>query len=140
MKKTILLVVTCVFACVQMYAQGRLSREEFRAKKQAYISEQAGLTESEAERFFPLYTEMRDKIRKLNNAVSQSEKDLAQGKHSDNEYYQMMERIYNNRIEADRLEKLYFYKFKQFLSGEKIYKIHKAEIDFHRRILKNMVH
>ncbi|MBP8776820.1 MAG: hypothetical protein KBH23_02380 [Bacteroidaceae bacterium] len=119
-----------------MWAQPRLSREEFRAKEQAYITAKASLTEQEAVRFFPLYFEMKDKVRKLNGAPWEKDKKLCQGSHSDAEYGKVMEEAYNNRIAADKLEKQYYYKFKAFLSCEKIYRIQKAEIDFHRELLK----
>ena len=63
MKKLIvLLVMLCHLAPVlQAYdgmQQNRLSREEFRAKQQAYITEKAGLTGDEAAKFFPVYFEL----------------------------------------------------------------------------------
>ena len=39
----------------------QLSREEFRAKQQAFLTEKAGLTREEAAKFFPLYFEMQDR-------------------------------------------------------------------------------
>ena len=44
--------------CLSVHAQKQskaYSEEEFRAKKQAYLTEQAGLTPKEAAQFFPLY-------------------------------------------------------------------------------------
>ena len=135
MKKLILLIVLCLGVSATLHAQ-KLSREEFLAKKKAYITEQAELTESEAAKFFPLYFELRGKMRKLEN--DQNEESL-KGKPAENDYAQVLEKKYNSRIESAKLEKHYYYKFKAFLTNEKIYKIQKAEIDFHRTILKKMV-
>ncbi len=137
MKKLILIVFLFVSAATM--AQQRLSREEFLSKKKAYITEQACLTESEAARFFPLYFELRGKVRKMDEAVCQNEEELCKGKPTEAEYNQVLEKMYNNRIETAKLEKQYYFKFKAFLTNEKIYKIQKAEIDFHRTILKKMV-
>lgn len=136
MKKLILITILCLGAGLSSYAQ-KLSREEFLAKKKAYIMEQAELTESEAAKFFPLYFELRGKMRKLES--DQNGDALSKGKHTENEYDQALEKKYCNRIESAKLEKHYYSKFKAFLTSEKIYKIHKAEIDFHRTILKKMV-
>jgi len=134
-RKIIFSLFACFVAC-SMWAQPRLSREEFRAKEQAYITAKACLTEQEAVRFFPLYFEMKEKVHKLNGAPWDRDKDLCQGSHSEAEYAKVMEQAYNSRIAADKLEKQYYYKFKSILSCEKIYRIQKAEIDFHREILK----
>ena len=136
MERKIIFSLFAWFMVCSMWAQPRLSREEFRAKEQAYITAKACLTEQEAVRFFPLYFEMKDKVRKLNGAPWEKDKKLCQGSHSDAEYGKVMEEAYNNRIAADKLDKQYYYKFKAFLSCEKIYRIQKAEIDFHRELLK----
>lgn len=136
MKKLILFTVLFLGVHLGLQAQ-KLSREEFIAKKKAYIKEQAELTEEEATQFFPLYFELRGKIKRLENA--QNEESLRKGKPAENEYAQVLEKKYDNRIESAKLEKQYYYKFKAFLTSEKIYKIQKAEIDFHRTILKKMV-
>ena len=71
MRKLIALVVLlCGFMPVLWAADGcdqHLSREEFRAKQKAFIIEQAGLTKEEAAKFFPVYFELQDKKKKLND-------------------------------------------------------------------------
>ena len=48
-----ILIAACML-CMPATAQKK-SKEEFRAKKQAYMAEKAGLTKEESEKFFPLY-------------------------------------------------------------------------------------
>ena len=71
MKKLIaLLVLLCGFMPLLWAADGceqHLSREEFRTKQKAYIIEQAKLTKEEAAKFFPIYFELQDKKKKLND-------------------------------------------------------------------------
>ena len=57
--------------CLPLSAQkkGKYTKEEFRAKKQAYMTEKAGLTEEEAENFFPLYFELQNKKKESNKAT-----------------------------------------------------------------------
>lgn len=119
----------------------RLTREEFQAKKNAYIVQQASLSEKESAQFFPLYREMRRKIGRINREISRQERELSKvGCYSEERYKEAMDCINNSRIEAAKIEKEYTEKFRGFLSNEKIFKIHMAEIKFHRDILKKMIH
>ena len=46
--------------------QQKLTRQEFRARQQSFITEHAGLTAEEASKFFPLYFELQDRKKELN--------------------------------------------------------------------------
>lgn len=59
-------------------------------------------------------------------------------KTTDAEYEQIIEGIVKARIEADKLDLEYLQRFKKILSPKKIYKLQRAEIKFHRDILKIM--
>ena len=55
--------------CFSVHAQkskNNCSEEEFKAKKQAYIAEQAGLTEEESAKFFPIYYELQTLKKAIN--------------------------------------------------------------------------
>ena len=127
MKKVIALVVLlCGFMPVLWAADGcdqHLSREEFRAKQKAFIIEQAGLSKQEAAKFFPVYFELQDKKKKLND---ESWDLMRKGKDA------------NNRIAADQLDKTYLSKFKKILSSKKIFLVQRAEMRFHREMIKGM--
>lgn len=56
------------------------------------------------------------------------------------QYDVIMEGVYDARIAADRLDKTYFAKFKKILSAKKLYLVQKAEMRFHRELLKGMRH
>ena len=77
----ILLFIICGFSpliwAVDGCNQERLSPEEFRAKQKAFITEKAGLTSEEAAKFFPLYFELQDRKKQLND---EAWKLLRQGK------------------------------------------------------------
>ena len=49
-----------------------------------------------------------------------------------------MEGVYDARIASDRLDKTYFDKFKKILPCKKIYLVQRAEMRFHRELLKGM--
>lgn len=118
--------------------QQRLSKEEFRNKQQAYITEKAGLSKEEAARFFPVYFELQDRKNQLNEDAWELIQKGRNEKTTEEQYAEIMEGVYDTRIAADRLEKTYFSKFKKILSCKKIYLIQKAEMRFRRDMLKDM--
>ena len=121
MKKLIALVVLlCGFMPVLWAADGcdqHLSREEFRNKQKAFIIEQAGLTKEEAAKFFPVYFELQEKKKKLND---ESWSLMRQGKD-------------DKTTEAQYLDR-----FKKILSNKTIFLVQRAEMRFHREMLKGM--
>ena len=143
MKKLILLILIVCGANVAVWAtdgcnQQRMTPEEFRAKQQAFITEKAHLTKEEAAKFFPIYFELQDRKKQLND---EAWKLLREGKEenlSESRYEEILEQVYDIRISTDRLEKTYFERFKKILSCKKIYQIQHAEMHFHRELLKGM--
>ena len=102
MRKVIALVVLlCGFMPVLWAADGcnqHLSREEFRAKQKAYIIEQAGLTKEEAAKFFPIYFELQDKKKKLNDESWDLMRKGKDDKTTEAQYEEINEKVANNRI------------------------------------------
>lgn len=115
----------------------RLSKDEFRARQQAYITEKAGLTADEAEAFFPIYFELQDRKQQLHEEAWQLLREGKKENVSESRYGEILESIYDARIAADRLEKTYYGKFKKILSNKKIYLIQRAEMRFHRELLRH---
>lgn len=117
-----------------------LSPEQFRAKQKAFLTEKAKLTDEEAAKFFPLYFELQDRKKELND---EAWKLIRKGKDenmSEERYEEILEGVYDARIASDRLDKTYFEKFKKILSCKKIYLVQKAEMRFHRELLRGMQH
>ena len=137
----VLLVMICGMMPLLWASDGcdqHLSPEEFRAKQKAFITEKAGLTSEEAAKCFPLYFELQDRKKQLND---EAWKLLRQGKDektTEAQYEEIMEGVYDARIASDRLDKTYFDKFKKILSCKKIYLVQRAEMRFHRELLKGM--
>ena len=128
-KLIILLIIVCGFTPA-LRAVGspnqHLSPKEFRAKQQAFITEKAGLTQEEAAK-----KQLNDEAWKL----LRSGKDE---KTTDTQYGEILEGVYDARIASDRLDKTYFEKFKKILSCKKIYLVQRAEMRFHRELLKGV--
>ena len=142
MKKLIaLLVLLCGFMPLLWAADGcdqHLSREEFRTKQKAYIIEQAKLTKEEAAKFFPIYFELRDKKKKLNDESWNLMRKGKDDKTTEAQYKEINEKIAENRIAADQLDRTYLGKFNKILSSKKIFLVQRAEMRFHREMIKGM--
>lgn len=142
MKRALVLWIVVLAFAPLAWAMGgcdqRLSKDEFRARQQAYITEKAGLTPQEAEAFFPLYFELQDRKHQLNEEAWQLMREGKKENLTDNRYDEIMEGVYDARIASDRLEKTYYGKFKKILSSKKIYQVQRAEMRFHRELLKGM--
>ncbi len=112
------------------------SKEEFRERQEAFLTEEAELTKEEAARFFPVYFELQDRKQAVNE---EGWKQMRKGKNpntTEEEYEQIIEQTAQARINADKLDLEYLQKFKQILSAKKIYRVQQAEMKFHRDILK----
>lgn len=142
MKKLIvLLILMCGFAPLSWAVDGcneHLTPEEFRAKQKAYITEKAGLTKEEAAKFFPIYFELQDRKKQLNDEAWKLLRKGKDKKTTEAQYTEILEGVYDARIAINRLEKNYFEKFKKILSSKKIYKVLHAEMRFNRELLKGM--
>lgn len=138
----ILLFVICGLTSFLRAADGcnqeRLSQEEFRAKQKTYIIEKAGLTKEEAAKFFPVYFELQDKKKALTDKTWGLLRKGKNDKITEAQYAEIMEGVFDNRIASDELEKSYYKKFTKILSNKKIFLVHKAEMRFHRELLKGM--
>ena len=142
MKKLIALrVLLCGFMPLLWAADGceqHLSREEFRTKQKAYIIEQAKLTKEEAAKFFPIYFELQDKKKKLNDESWNLMRKGKDDKTTEAQYKEINEKIAENRIAADQLDRTYLGKFNKILSSKKIFLVQRAEMRFHREMIKGM--
>lgn len=142
MKKLIVLFVMICGVMPLLWASDgcnqRLTQDEFRAKQRAFITEMAELTKDEAAKFFPVYFELQDRKKQLNDEAWQL---LRKGKEeglTDDRYEEILNGVYDARIASDRLEKTYFDKFKKILSCKKIYLVQRAEMRFSRELLRGM--
>lgn len=132
--------ILAIAAClISLQAQpSQLSKEEFRQRQQAFITEKAELKPGEAKKFFPLYFELQDKKQEYNKTAWQKQRKGKNNNTTEDEYAQIIEDVVQTRIDIDRLELEYIRKYKKILPAKKIYLIQKAEMRFHRELLKNM--
>lgn len=142
MKKIIALVVLFIGFMPMLWAfdgcKQHFSPDEFRTKQKAFIIEQAGLTKEEAAKFFPVYFELQDQKKKLNDESWGLIRKGKDDKTTETQYEEIIERVCDNRTAADRLDKSYLDRFKKILSCKKIYLVQRAELRLHRELLKGI--
>lgn len=134
-----LVLTVCLLLCcvtLAMAQNKRLSKEEFRAKQEAFLTEKAELTTDEAKAFFPVYYELQEKKQKINDTAWYKRKSMKEM--SDTECENAMKDMANSKIECAKLDLEYIDLFKKVLPIKKICAIQWAEIQFHRRMLKIM--
>lgn len=116
--------------------QERLSREQFKARQQAYLMQEAGLTVDESAKFFPVYFELQDKKKEINDAYWKVFRNIKPGETTEEQYKEILETIYDTRLRIDKLEQSYSEKFLKIISAEKLCKIFMAEMGFHRDLMR----
>jgi hypothetical protein len=113
-----------------------LSPDEFKARQKTFITDKAELTEKEADRFFPLYFELQDKKKKINDRAWELMRKGKDNRMTDAQYEEVILQVYDLRIETDNLDRAYYTRFKKVLSPKKIFQVQRAEARFHREMLK----
>lgn len=139
MKKELYALMLLLVMCSQSIQAQKakcLSKEEFRAKQEAFLTEQAALTEKEAKQFFPLYFELQDKKHEYNKKGWKMMREGKQENLSDDEQMALIEEVIKTKIKVNELDLQYIHKYKAFLPAKKIYRIQQAEMRFHRELLK----
>lgn len=140
-QRLVTLLIT-LYISISLQAQDKkkpgFTKEEFRARQEAYLTQKAEITQEEATKFFPIYFELQDRKKTVNDKAWEQARKGKNPKTTDAEYEQIIEGIVKARIEADKLDLEYLQRFKKILSPKKIYKLQRAEIKFHRDILKIM--
>ena len=137
MKKIFLfLLFTFLLFPLGMMAQKHcMNKQEFRNRQQAFLTERANLTAEEARQFFPLYFELQDKKEIKNREAWQQ---IKKGKETltEGEYDKINEEVVKCRLESCQLEQEYLQKYKKILPAKKIFDLQRAELRFHRELLK----
>ena len=117
---------------------GQFSPTEYWNQQKAFFTERAGLTEDEANAFFPLYNELQQKKRDLNRETRRIMRQEGGVAPSEEQSLKAIDAIAETNIKIAELEKEYLQKFKKVLSASKILKIQNAEEKFNSQILKDI--
>ena len=112
------------------------NKQEFRQRMQEFITKEAGLTEKEAEVFFPIYNEYKDKQRQFHVTINKL-KHRVPASGDEQAYEECLMMIAKQNAEMAGLDSVYYKKICKVISAEKFFKILNIEDRMHRRMLQN---
>ena len=144
MKINKLLSLLIVFISVNAIAQDgvfiRKKKEQIKALKVAFITDELSLTPDEASKFWPLYNAFEDKQKdikkqKLKGYLDRMDDDSFE-KLSDKEAATMLAQMESTEDELYQLKKKFVANLKGVISPVKILKLKKAEENFNRKLLQ----
>ena len=145
MKKIIftllLLLAPCSLLLVNAQQQrGKFNPEEFKAKLESYVTAETGFTPAEAQAFYPIYHEMKDKQRNLQHKVFRIKKHAPDENADNKDFALAVQKIKDLNLEIAQLEVNYYKKMCNAVSPKKVYKAMCAEDKFHRKMLEEFGH
>ena len=135
MKQTVIILILQLLMAVSVSAQGpqKFSPEKFDADMAKFVTEQAKLTQQEAEKFFPLFREMHQKQRAVYHKIRQATK---QQPADDKACEATLKECDKLNVELRRIEQNYHQKMMKAIPAKKVYDAIMAENQFHRRMMR----
>ena len=136
MKQTVIILILQLFMVVSVSAQGgqqKFSPEKFDADMEKFVTEQAKLTQQEADKFFPLFREMHQKQRAVYHKIRQATK---QQPADDKACETTLKECDKLNIELRQIEQAYHLKMMKAVPAKKVYDAIMAENNFHRRMMR----
>jgi Spy/CpxP family protein refolding chaperone len=120
--------------------KGRDARmERMESARIAFLTTRLDLTPAEAEKFWPVYNEMRGKIKDLMSERRQTSRTLRDNAElSALEKEALLLENYKRDQELARMRLVYHEQFKAVLGLEKTLLLAEAEMDFHRKMMERM--
>ncbi len=116
-------------------------KEKVDAMKVAFLSDKLNLTPVEAEKFWPLYNEFKDRreaLRKANNPKLKALKDIK----AENLTEDQADELINSELTQEQnlldLKKEYYPKFKKVIGSKKVVALFMAEKDFNKVLLDRL--
>jgi len=113
-------------------AQNRkMDMADYEKRKMEYIRKEAGLTQDEAGKYFPLNNELTQKKFELHKRHRDKVQRIKDNSNiSDQEYKRMMEDDVDVKMKEAALDKDYAIRFNKVLTPEKLYRAQQAERKF----------
>ena len=117
--------------------RGKFNPQEFKAKLESYVTQEAGFTTVEAQAFYPIYFEMKAKQRQLQRSIFKLKKNAPQADADDKDFAIAIQKIKDLGVEMAQLEVSYYKKLCTAVSPAKVYRAMCAEDRFHRKMLED---
>lgn len=140
MKK--LLVILLVLVQGVGFAQEKLSeekRKEFETQKIAFFTQELDLSPEEAVKFWPLYNEMRKKMRESEGEMRKKAREVREAKGASEAVYKqaILDMLaYEQKVQG--IKKEYYQKMLEVIPASKLWKLDEAERKFHRQLFERL--
>lgn len=131
------LIITILVTSISIGQDGEHSeqvKERMKAQRTAYITQKLELTESEAQKFWPIFNEYSAE-RKALKLEKSSELSL---KTSDKEAEMAINNYFDNKNKELELQKKYVNRFKSVLPSNKVAMLLNIQQDFSKEVMQNM--
>jgi Spy/CpxP family protein refolding chaperone len=142
MKTNKILLIILFLLAIPSFAQQEMNdkKEQIRALKVGFITNELSLTTEEAAKFWPIYNAYDDKQFELRHLKMKAFKarmdDDALDKMSEKEAAALLAQMESNEVELYQLRKKFNASLKAVLPATKIIKLKKAEDNFNRKLLQ----
>lgn len=141
MKTSKYLLIIIFLLSISSFAQSLLEdkKEQIKALKVGFITNELALTSEEASKFWPIYNAYDDKqfeIRHQKMKAYKGRMDADLEKMSEKEASSLLAQMESNEDELYQLRKKFVANLKGVLPAVKIIKLKKAEDDFNRKLLQ----
>lgn len=139
MKKIQLITAIALLISALTFAQGGKFRDQIKASKVAFITNELNLTTTEAEKFWPLFNTFDDKQREIKKEKIKgymNRLDDSEDKLTEKEAAAALAQMEKTEEELHQLRKKFIADLKAILPATKILKLKKADEDFNRKLLK----
>ncbi|MBK8055046.1 MAG: hypothetical protein IPK35_17685 [Saprospiraceae bacterium] len=119
-------------------AQDRQSRDrvkdKIKAQRVAYITDQLDLSETESQKFWPVYNAYTTELENLKSSLDiQFKRDL-----SDKEAEDMLTSMLDGRAKEIEIQKRYVQKLKSAIPAKKIVMLYRAEREFKEKLISGV--
>lgn len=139
-------IILCFLFCLSVVAaaaqdkggtpeKGAFSPKEFEANLEKYVIKEAGITAKEAEKFLPVYREMRQKQIDIMDAERKTQ---AKKPATEKECEATIKAHDNAEIQLKKIVQTYHNKMLEIIPASKIMKVTRAENQFHRDSFRQM--
>ena len=140
-KSIILLLSVCMlflYTAVLPAQNRKMNMADYEKRKMEFVRKEAGLTQAEADKYFPLNNELTQKKFELHKRHRDKVQRIKDNSNiSDEEYRRMLEDDVEIKLKEAALDKEYAPKFERVLTPEKLYRAQQAERSFIQKEVSN---
>lgn len=138
--KSLLVLLAGLMACSAL-AQNPSDRSQWMNEmaqyRRTFFVKELDLNRDQENRFFPLYEEMDEQTRKLDEDTRVMERRVSDAADAtDVEYEKAAEAIYDAKVQQASLEREYLAKFKEILTPKQMFELKRVERRFSRELIR----